>query len=358
MSAPIAPDINIDAGRVEALGKGLDLPSIVANRSIDLPDKVRGDKQGEKSTVAQQIAKPAANTEGALDFLDPWDARHDLAAIDPEGIECATFLFPNEREKARRWIEARQGKKNLHIQVNQARKDAPRDKRLNEKHIGLIRAIPVDMDIKVEDPSDFPRLKTKLLKEVAPKIAKLECPPNVIVDSGGGLQAWWIFDKCLEATPENAERVKGIGRTLSERLQTDFPEYEVDNVSDLPRLMRLPGTINIPDETKRKRGRSPAPATELAEYYLGEYYSLEKLAKCAPPTIDRRSKSSEMAWPEIDMALVRSANDYDDLPANCARNSRARASASLLFAISGTATRRDGKAIYPVRDIYLRWPRV
>jgi hypothetical protein len=296
-------------------------------------DKARDDKQGEEEIAQQSVpAKPApaGDTEASLCFLDTWTTRHDLAAIDPDlpkapgKIECATFHFPNEREKAKRWIEAWQGKRNLYVSVNRAREDAPRNKRLNhkkEKEIGLIRAITADIDIPKLECDDlneqrqhFERLKTKLLKEVAPKIAELECRPTFVVDSGGGVQLWWILAQTIPATPENAAQTEGVGRAISEMLQADFPEYKLDNVSDLARVMRLPGTINIPDETKRKRGRSAALAAPIFESC--RTYSLNELAEWAPPTAKRQSKSSEdeknWVWP--DMGLVKAAGDYEELP--------------------------------------------
>ena len=214
--------------------------------------------------------------------------------------------------------------KEPYASVNRAREDVARNKRLDHKErkeIGFIRAITADIDIPKLESDDlnkqrqhFQRLKTKLLEEVTPEIAKLECPPTVIVDSGGGLQAWWVFDQSIQATPDNAEKSEGVGRAISELLQANFPEYKLDNVSDLARVMRLPGTINIPDANKRKRGRSAAPATVLSDHCSGNTYSLDELAAWAPPTSKRQSKSSEEAWPEIDMGLVKSAADYEELP--------------------------------------------
>jgi hypothetical protein len=239
-------------------------------------------------------------------------------AIHPESEkkEFATFSA-NEREKVRRWVDARQGKVNLYVSVNRAREHAPRNKRLSGNDVALIRAIPIDIDIKVEDPSGqhFQRLKTKLLKEVVPELAKLEWPQALIVDSGGGVHLWWPLKEPVAATPDNAKKAKGIGLTISKRLQAAFPEYKVDTVSDLPRIMRLPGTINIPNERKRKQGRLAAPATVLFDHCCDNSYSLDDLAAWVPPASDRRSNSSEKALPEIDMTLVRSVNDYNDLSA-------------------------------------------
>ncbi|HME28771.1 MAG TPA: hypothetical protein VKE53_02765, partial [Pseudolabrys sp.] len=177
-----------------------------------------------------------ANTDVAIAFLDGLDpkGRHDLAAIDPDlpngapgKIECATF-FPIDRAKMRGWIEARQAKKNLYASVNRARDDAPRNVRLSREHIGLIRAIPADIDvpkIKTGDPigQHFHAAREKLLREVAPKLGDDPmCPPSLTVDSGGGLQAWWQLKPMLEANSENVELVQGIGRAIKQRFETEF----------------------------------------------------------------------------------------------------------------------------------------
>jgi hypothetical protein len=320
---------NRSAGAAEIADAEKDTSEIVQqparSGSIDLPDKAH--KQAEN---AQPTAKPAGNTDMALGFLDGLDSsgRHDLAVFDPSP-DCATFLFPNEREKAGRWIDAWQGKASIYASVNRAREDAPRNKRLDhkkEKEIGSVRAIVADIDIsdiKSDDLNEkrqhFQKLKTKLLEEVVPEIGKLECPPSTIIDSGGGVQLWWRLKEAMP-TSENGDKAEGIGRAIRERLQAIFPEYKPDPVFDLPRVMRLPGTINIPDEKKRKRGRSAAPATVLIESQRG--YSLDELAAWATPTTKPQSSSSNEEFRPIAEELnaqwdvIRAASCYDELPAN------------------------------------------
>jgi hypothetical protein len=250
-------------------------------------------------------------------------------AIDPNPldgpsgkIECATFFFPNDKDngKVASWIETRQGKKNLYVSVNRARADAPHNVKLKSENIGAIRAIPTDIDvpkIKGGDPSGqhFQTARAKLLGDVASKLAaETDCPPSIIVDSGGGLQLWRQLHPMVEATPENIETVRGVGRAINERLKAEFPDFNVDNVTDLARIMRLPGTINIPDGRKGAQGRSPAEATVLVDYCSPNSYSLDHLKACAPPIDKQRSKSAK-ELPKIDMAAVCSATDYDELPA-------------------------------------------
>jgi hypothetical protein len=77
--------------------------------------------------------------------------------------------------------------------VNRARTDAPHNVRLESADIDTLRAIPTDIDvrkIKDGDPSGqhLRTARANLLEEVAPKLAaESDCPPSIIVDSGGGL---------------------------------------------------------------------------------------------------------------------------------------------------------------------------
>jgi hypothetical protein len=268
-------------------------------------------RQIATSEIAQQ-SKPPTNTDLAIAVLNGLDSngRHDLATFDPP--DCATFFFPNDCEKARRWIDARQGKTNLYVSVNRARKEAPSDKRLSGKDIATIRAIVADIDIPKKGDSTgehFRELRAKLLNDVVPKLAKLECPPSLIVDSGGGVQLWWRLEEAVSA--EYAALVNGIGRTINAQIAKAFPEFKLDTVTDLPRVMRLPGTINIPNERKRAEGRMAAPTTVLIEHAAS--CTLDELTAWAAPRA-RRSTSSNSELPNVDMAAVCAAMEYDELP--------------------------------------------
>src|SRR5262249_26873564 len=109
--------------------------------------------------------------------------------------------------------------------------------------------------------------------------------------------------------------VRGIGRTINDRIGAEFREFKIDTVTDPARIMRLPGTINIPDAGKRAQGRSLALATVLYEYSARKNYCLDQLKDWAPPSQKTRSSSSGTGkLPPIDMDLVRSVDEYDELP--------------------------------------------
>lgn len=64
--------------------------------------------------------------------------------------------------------------------------------------------------------------------------------PTMIVRTGGGFSAWWKFN---EAVTDLAYATT-VSQHVHELLTAASPELKIDNVSDLARVMRVPGTTN------------------------------------------------------------------------------------------------------------------
>jgi Protein of unknown function (DUF3987) len=264
------------------------------------------------------VTTPKPNTDLSLAFLDILDknGRHDLCAIHPDlpngvsgKLEAATFL-PDDHGDLREWIDAQQGKRNVYVSVNRARDDESVDWRLSKDDIGVIRAIYADIDPKKVSGGDASgqhfRKERERLDALAKQLSKEDgCPPSLIVDSGGGIQPWWMLRPPVPATPENVALVEGIGRTLKAR-------FGGDSVFDVSRILRLTGTINIPDVGKLAQGRTPALATILAEESSGETYTLDQIAEWAPPTPEK-AKPKDRPAAAIDMDAVGIGIPYEDL---------------------------------------------
>lgn len=73
--------------------------------------------------------------------------------------------------------------------------------------------------------------------------------PTYIVDSGGGYQAFWVFENPMPATSDSIRLYEGASRGLAEK-------YNTDKVQNIDRIMRIPYTLNIP--TAKKKGRKKA----------------------------------------------------------------------------------------------------
>lgn len=78
-------------------------------------------------------------------------------------------------------------------------------------------------------------------------IASFPLPPTIVVHSGHGLQAYWLFKEPW-VFEEESERKEA--ETLSRRFQATLQGFAreegwtIDNTSDLARVLRLPGTFN------------------------------------------------------------------------------------------------------------------
>ena len=84
----------------------------------------------------------------------------------------------------------------------------------------------------------------------------LEYQPTLVVNSGHGLHAWWLFKEIL-VFDNNAERaqVAELERRLNYQIKAiaKVKGWEVDSVFDLSRVLRIPGTLNAKDYHAAKK---------------------------------------------------------------------------------------------------------
>lgn len=93
--------------------------------------------------------------------------------------------------------------------------------------------------------------------------------PSAVINSGGGLQAWWFFDEpwVFTDSSEAASASDAWQRLLVERAEAKG--LHVDSVGDLPRILRVPGTANhklaAPRPVELRTGDGPThPLVELS----------------------------------------------------------------------------------------------
>lgn len=98
----------------------------------------------------------------------------------------------------------------------------------------------------------------------------MACPPSFIIDSGGGLQAFWRLDgRCA-----NLASIEAINQQVR-------AYFEADACHNIDRLMRVPGSVNWPDKRKLARGRT-ARLAGWAQGDEGLAYAPEDLAESFP----------------------------------------------------------------------------
>lgn len=211
------------------------------------------------------------DTSAAIGFLKQWRANGpwQLTAIqkDEHRIETRTFC-PSDEAEHNAWIEARQGRMNLYFTVNPLLQGRSPNKKPAKQDVKEVAWLHVDID---------PRAGETIETEKRRALDALEAfdpPPTAIIDSGGGVQAFW---KLAEPLPidGDAERAAREAESYNRALEQHFG---ADHCHNSDRIMRLPGSINVPDAGKRKRGRTHALA-RLLSFYPDRVYEISRFAK-------------------------------------------------------------------------------
>ena len=229
----------------------------------------------------------------ATDFLEwlrpggPWV----LTAIVPTSGKIETITAHNKTE-ARDFIRLHDGKCNLYYSVNPTRTAMTR--KAAKTDIAAIEYLLADLDPRDgESPEDAKSRYLKALETFKPAA-------TAIIDSGNGIQALGR----LEARIELAEPV---GETFPVETAAIIAEVEarsatwmkrlgsVAGTQNIDRILRLPGTTNLPNKKKIKAGRV-ACRTRLISFNDFKY-SLDAFPAPEPSGEERKAGAGIDALP-------------------------------------------------------------
>jgi len=185
------------------------------------------------------------------DFLNkyrpggPWV----LTAIIPDGTtETRTFTDPQPAEA---WAIQQNKTKNVYFHVN--RTQGPLTAKAKKEDIAAVEYLHVDIDPRTGE--DFEQERARILLRLTADLPKGIPAPSLVIDSGGGWQAFWRLAESLviDGDPQRAEEAEGYNRALEQA-------FGADHCFDVSRIMRLPGTTNWPNKKKQSKGRTPRDA--------------------------------------------------------------------------------------------------
>lgn len=215
--------------------------------------------------------KPTPDNNQAVQFLEQWTQEGPwvLTAIQPDrkAIETRTFRS-SSKDDLNAWLGQFNGVRNIYFHVNPVLKDV--SKKAEREDMAALAWLHVDIDPRAGENIDEERERALAL--LTTKIPESVPRPTCIVFSGGGYQGFWRLEEPLsiEGDLAKAEEAKLYN------LQLELI-FGADNCHNVDRIMRLPGTINMPDARKLKKGRVPTLAT-LVEF--NEHaYPLDTFAK-------------------------------------------------------------------------------
>ena len=179
-----------------------------------------------------------------------------LWADKPSDLHILIWTLEDKRS---RWFDSAeaaaaavtQKPKDVYVGVGLSPCDFGPSRRCPSEQIAGIAGLWADFDLQSEaHKKSLPKTISEAL-ELVPK----ELPPTLVVSTGNGAHAWWLFKEPW-IFDDDAER--GHAAALVLRWQTLLQEaaqkrgWGFDRLSDLARVLRVPGTTNAKDPANPK----------------------------------------------------------------------------------------------------------
>lgn len=188
----------------------------------------------------------------ALGILDALFGSGDVIELRAVGLTggavsyCGRLGKAEEREQLAAFIREHNGSRNVYFGINpRAPGLANTGRSAKAEDVVARHHVVLDLDLK-DAPSSDPDWALTLTE-----LDKLN--PEMVVSSGNGWHVWFPIEvvtggDLASSVAPLAAAMKALG---------------ADNIADLPRPIRVPGTINIPNVAKRRRGADLALARVL-----------------------------------------------------------------------------------------------
>jgi hypothetical protein len=224
------------------------------------------------------------NTKQALGFIENYSKGWrpewfvQVVAIDPDGIIKAMSVHPDRIDELRSFIEQYQGKYGLYFAVNPLRRDP--GTKASKPDVAALAYHHVDLDPRNHEPLDSEKLRLIAVVEDSP------VQPSSVVDSGNGLGVFYRLTEPI-LHDGNTEALEQINKRLEQY-------FSADHCHNLDRIMRLPGTVNLPTASKIAKGRSAVPVPAKLLEQNGHTYSLEDFAFLPPVAEKAEATASEL----------------------------------------------------------------
>ncbi|MAD98740.1 MAG: putative primase [Prokaryotic dsDNA virus sp.] len=247
------------------------------------------------------------NSEHAVSFLKkfnpngPWTL--GAIATDRKAVTFRTFT---EEKEAYEFIEKENGKRNLYFLVNETNREI--DTKPSKTDIYQAGWLHVDIDSSATDEEGLEHDLDMLLSSLTDKLPKGMPKPTAIVFSGNGYWGFWKLKKpvLIEGTESKWEDFELYNKRLEQ-------VFGGDHCFNVDRIARLPGTINIPNPQKRKKGRKEVEA-KLLEFDSSRVYDISEFKKAAGvQSSGSMMDGGETSEVDIDVGNIERIQDLSEL---------------------------------------------
>jgi hypothetical protein len=225
--------------------------------------------------------------------VTPGDFLQMLWQYKPEDSYLLLWTWPNKRSHWFRDIAkagefaANANGHDIYVGVGLSKADHGLAHRCTSDEVTGITGMWTDLDLKSEThkkplPGTIPDALT---------ILPASMPPSVLVSTGNGAHPWWLFkEPYMFDSAEDRNRVVRVSarwHTLL-RLRAAAKGWAYDRLSDLARVLRIPGTLNHKDPT------NPKQVTVLSvtdrRYNLSDFEEFLDEAGIPDPEVEERAR--------------------------------------------------------------------
>ncbi len=199
-----------------------------------------GEMQEKVAALLASGAAPGAALDCIARVFNGGDVI-ELRAVCPNGggawSLCGRLSLPEERERMLGFIRKHVGRDNLYFGINPRKPEMAGTARSGRANDIVARRMAV-LDLDLKDAPDADPNWTRTCE------ALRALNPILEINSGNGFHFWFLIEGV-----DSANLPASVG-PLAEAMA----RLGADNMSDLPRIARLPYTVNLPTKTKRQRG--------------------------------------------------------------------------------------------------------
>lgn len=251
---------------------------------------------------------PRVDLDQVASFVAWWRSAGPwvLVAISNDRLNIVARTFDAGcLDQLREWVREQNEAlgRNVYFHVNPTLQ--PMGKKAEKTDMAALEWLHVDVDPTPGEDLDAERRRILASLQAAQGLPK----PSAIIYSGGGYQAFWRLKDALPVNGslsacEDAERYNQQVELL----------LGGDRCHNIDRIMRLPGTVNWPDEKKRAKGRTPTLACCL-ERHDDRVYPLAQFTKAPKVQDDVPDAGGGTVATRVEVSgNVRRHVDLDELP--------------------------------------------
>lgn len=242
-------------------------------------------------TYTQENVNIEPNREDALHFLrmlwgdTPPEGFYSVTTIDPP----YTYFYDSMEDAASKAVELA-ATQNAFYRVG-LMKERPASGRGKANLTSWIPGFWAEVDYL--DPTHSEENLPPDLNAALELVHSLEIVPSITVESGSGIHCYWLLDHPQEVTDDNRGEISNnlLKVWHMVKVAANANGWEVDKVTDLSRMLRIPGTLNRKKDTPRlvKLSNNQEPMRYSLDQFDAlpippeEQYRPSSVSKCSEP---------------------------------------------------------------------------